>query len=73
MGVGGPIGVGSSAAPMGVDDRPAEVAGGGGGAANGGERSHRLVRAAAAGAGAGGGGRVRDRASRRDAREAEHA
>jgi hypothetical protein len=53
---------------MGVDERPAEVAGGRGGAVDGGERSHRLVRAAAAGAGAGGGGRVRDRASRRDAR-----
>ena len=48
MGVGGPIGVGSSsAAPTGVEERPAEVAGGGGGAAGGGGRSHGLVRAAA--------------------------
>ena len=53
MGVGGPIGVGSSsAAPMGVEERPAEVAGGGGGAAGSGERSDGLVRVAA---GAGGG------------------
>jgi len=48
MGVGGPIGVGSSsAATMVVEERPAEVAGGGGGAAGGGGRSHGLVRAAA--------------------------
>ena len=46
MGVGGPIGVGSSsAAPTRMEERPAEVAGGGG-AAGGGGRSHGLVRAA---------------------------
>ena len=48
MGVGRPIGVGSSsAAPTGVEERPAEIAGRGGGAAGGGRRSHGLVRAAA--------------------------
>ena len=48
MGVGGPIGIGSSsAALMGVEERLAEVAGGGG-AAGGGGRSHGLVRAAGA-------------------------
>ena len=41
VGVGGPIGVGSSsAAPTGVEEHPAEVASGGGGAAGGGGRSH---------------------------------
>ena len=48
MRVGGPIGIGSSSAvPMGVEERPAEVADGGGGAAGGGGRSHGFVRAAA--------------------------
>jgi len=59
MGLGGPIGVGSSSeAPMGVEERPAEVAGGGGGAAGGGGRRCRRPRARAS---AGGDGRVRDR------------
>ena len=72
MGVGGPIGVGSSSAEAtGVEERPAEVAGGGGGAAGGGGRSHGLFPAAAGtGAGsvgrrarayAGGGERMRER------------
>ena len=61
MGLGGPIGVGSSSeAPMGVEERPAEVAGGGG-AAGGGGRSHGLF-PAAAGTGAGSGWRVGRRA-----------
>ena len=46
---------------MGVEKRPAEVAGGGGGAAGGGGRSHRLF-PAAAGTGAGSGGHVGRRA-----------
>ena len=50
MGVGGPIGVGSSsAAPTGVEERPAEVAGGGGGAAGGGRRRRMQRRRARAG------------------------
>ena len=48
MGVGGPIGVGSSwAAPTRVEERPAEVAGGGGGAAGGGRHRCRRRRARA--------------------------
>ena len=74
MGVGGPIGIGSSsAAPMGVEERPAKVAGGGGGVVGSDERLDGLVRVAAgAGSrrpaevvGGGGGAEAGDGARRR--------